>query len=109
MVVKPDTPAVVNFRRVEPQVETMDKFRVWLRPLDFEYLVCVDGEANARWLLDQLAGSFIFRSARPILQEDASSLCTFQVPFSVLLPLTRFQRLLAEIPQVTLLPSPAVN
>jgi hypothetical protein len=87
----------------------MIPFRVWVRALDYEYLVCVDGEANARWLLDQLAGSFIFRSAQPIFTEDASTLCTFQVPCNALLPFARFQRLLAAIPQVTLSPISAAR
>jgi hypothetical protein len=83
----------------------MDAFRVWVRPLDYEYLVCVEGETNARWLLEQLAGSFIFRSARPILMEDSSTLCTFQVPCNALLPYSRFRSVLAGIPEVTLLSS----
>ena len=47
----------------------MKAFRVWVRPLDYEYLVCVDGVENARWLLDQLGRSFVFRSAQPISQD----------------------------------------
>jgi len=78
-------------------------FRVWLRPLDYGYLVCVDGMENARWLLDQLAGSFVFRSAQPIYQEESSTLCTFQVPSGPLLTFSKFQKLLTAIPEVTLL------
>ena len=81
----------------------MDAFRVWVRPLDYEYLVCVDGVENARWLLDKLAGSFVFRSAQPISQEESSSLCTFQVPCGPLLPFSKLQKLLTAIPEVTLL------
>ncbi|HEY2414043.1 MAG TPA: hypothetical protein VGI40_17485 [Pirellulaceae bacterium] len=81
----------------------MKAFRVWVRPLDYEYLVCVDGVENARWLLDQLAASFIFRSAQPISQENDSTLCTFQVPSSSQLPLSRMQKVLTAIPEVTLL------
>jgi hypothetical protein len=81
----------------------MKAFRVWVRPLDYEYLVCVDGMENARWLLDQLANSFIFRSAQPISEENNSTLCTFQVPSNSMLPLSRFQKALTAIPEVTLL------
>ena len=81
----------------------MNAFRVWVRPLGYEYQVCVDGEANAHWLLDRLAGSFVFRSGRPIFTEDASTLCTFQVPCTSVLPFARFQKLLASIPEVNLL------
>jgi hypothetical protein len=81
----------------------MKEFRVWVRPLDYEYLICVDGLENARWLLDQLGRSFVFRSAQPISQETNSALCTFQVPCGPLLSLTKLQRLLGDIPEVTLL------
>lgn len=81
----------------------MKNFRVWIRPLDYEYLVCVDGLENARWLLDQLGRSFVFRSAQPIGQDLNSALCTFQVPCGPMLSLTRLQKLLVAIPEVTLL------
>jgi hypothetical protein len=66
-------------------------------------MVYVDGIENARWLLDQLARSFVFRSARPILQEQASTICMFQVPRNSMLPYSRFEKLLAAIPRVILL------
>lgn len=81
----------------------MKAFRVWVRPLDYEYLICVDGMENARWLVDQLGRSFVFRSAQPISQDSGSTLCTFQVPCGPLLSLARLNKLLAEIPEVTLL------
>jgi hypothetical protein len=81
----------------------MSAFRVWVRPLEYESLICVDGLANARWLLDQLGRSFVFRSAQPISQDVNSTLCTFQVPCGPLLSLTKLQRLLMAIPEVTLL------
>ena len=81
----------------------MDAFRVWVRPLDYEFLVCVDGVENARWLLDQLGRSFVFRSAQPIYDEVGSTLCTFQVPCGPMLPFSKLRKLLAAIPEVTLL------
>jgi hypothetical protein len=81
----------------------MNAFRVWVRPLDYEYLVCVDGLENARWLLEQLARSFVFRSAESINQELSSALCTFQVPCNGMLTFSAFQKLLIAIPEVTLL------
>ncbi len=81
----------------------MNTFRVWVRPLDYEYLICVDGVENARWLVDQLGRSFVFRSAQPISQDADSSLCTFQVPCGSMLSLARLRKLLADIPEVTLL------
>jgi hypothetical protein len=87
----------------------MNAFRVWVRPLDYEYLVCVDGVENARWLLDRLAGSFIFRSARPIHDEHGSTLCTFQIPCNSVLSFPKFQQLLAAIPEVNLLKAFSAN
>ena len=87
----------------------MNAFRVWVRPLDYEFLICVDGLENARWLLEQLAGSFVFRSAQPISQEQSSSLCTFQVPCGPLLSLAKLHKLLTSIPEVTLLRVTSAN
>jgi hypothetical protein len=81
----------------------MDKFRVWVRPSDYEFVVCVDGMQNAHWLIDQLGRSFVFRSAQPIYQEESSTLCSFQVPCHAQLPFSTFKKLLAAIPQVRLL------
>ena len=85
----------------------MDTFRVWVRPLDYEYLVCVDGFQNARWLVDQLGRSFVFRSSQPISQDSDSALCTFQLPCNASLPYSVLHRLLASIPRVTLVMQPA--
>jgi hypothetical protein len=58
---------------------------------------------NAHWLIDQLGRSFVFRSSQPIYQEQSSTLCSFQVPRHAQLPFSKFKKLLAAIPQVTLL------
>lgn len=81
----------------------MEAFRVWATPLDYEYLVCVDGMDNARWLLAELAGSFVFCTAQPIHHNEGSSLCTFQVPRDSMLPFSKLQKLLRAIPEVKLL------
>ena len=81
----------------------MDTFRVWVRPSDYEFVVCVDGMENAHCLIDQLGHSFVFRSAQPIYQELSSTLCSFQVPCNAQLPFFKFKKLLAAMPQVTLL------
>jgi len=81
----------------------MDVFSVWVRPLGHEYLVCVDGVENAKWLLGQLSRSFVFRSAEPVRDEHGSSLCTFHVPYDSRLTVSRFNKLLSGMPEVTLL------
>ena len=66
---------------VAPASNLMKAFRVWVRPMDYEYLVCVDGMDNARWLLDQLGRSFVFRSTEWIERRgELSRLCTFKFP-----------------------------
>jgi hypothetical protein len=87
----------------------MKTFRVWVRPSDYGFLICVDGVDNAHWLIDQLGRSFVFCSAQPIYCEHASTLCSFQVPCHAQLPLSTLQRLLAAMPQVTLLRAAAAG
>lgn len=80
----------------------MEAFFVWVRPLESQHLVCVDGIENAKWLLTQLSHSFVFRSAEPIRVEEGSSLCTFRVPYDSNLTVARFNKLLAAIPGISL-------
>ena len=87
----------------------MDTFRVWVRPSDYEFSVCVDGVENARWLIDQLGRSFVFRSAQPIYQEHSSTLCSFQVPRYAQLSFSSFSKMLAAMPRVMLLRVAAAN
>jgi hypothetical protein len=87
----------------------VNTFRVWVQPTDYSYFLLVDGVDNARWLLDRLGQSFVFRSSQPIKQEVDSSLCTFQVPRGPLLSLNKLHALLAQIPEVTLLRVAAVS
>ena len=87
----------------------MKDFRVWVQPTEYGFFLLVDGVGNARWLLDQLGRSFVFRSAEPIAERMNSPLCTFAVPGGPQLSLHRLQQLLAEIPQVTLLRTAAAT
>jgi len=81
----------------------MKTFRVWIAPSDYEYSDCVDGLDNGRWLLAKLAGSFVFRRAQPIDHNERSSLCTFHVFRTSMLPFATFQKVLNAVPEVTLL------
>jgi hypothetical protein len=85
----------------------MNAMRVWVRPVDDECRVRVDGIENARRLLDLLSQSFIFKSSEPIRQEPGSSLCTFQVTYNPPSSRSKFERLLARTPEVTLMAEPA--
>lgn len=86
----------------------MTGFRVWVRPGDYDYRVSVDGAANAVWLLNELRRSFIFKSAMPLDRRAADGICSFQVPYTSLLPFALFRRLLSAIPEVTLVMQPTL-
>jgi hypothetical protein len=81
----------------------MDAFRVWVRPMDYEYRVLVEGLENAAWLLLELSRAFVFKSAQPINSARGSTLCSFQVPYNAMLPYGVFQRLLKGMPRVTVI------
>jgi hypothetical protein len=62
----------------------------------------VESLENAQWLLGRLSGSFVFKSSEPIVTMHDSPECTFRVPHSSQTSGTRFERLLAAIPEVHL-------
>lgn len=78
-------------------------FRVWLRPLGYEWRVCVDGLECAQWLLVRLSEAFGLQSRQGISQELGSRLCTFQVPYDPPYSYSRLKDLLAAIPEVQLM------
>jgi len=85
----------------------MNIFRVWIRPLGEGCRVKVDGLQNARWLLNRLSQSFVFESSESIIDDQASSCSTFRVPYSPRNPRSKFEKLLAAIPEVKLMLDPA--
>lgn len=80
----------------------MESFRVWVQPMDYEYRVSVEGTHNAMWLISELTNSFVFKSAKPLVNDRQTTLCSFQVPFNSLLPFAMFRRILSAIPCVQL-------
>jgi hypothetical protein len=80
----------------------MNAINVWLRPLGDFCRVRVDGIENARWLLDRLSQSFVFKTFEPFAETMGSSVCSFQVPYNPPLSRSKFERLLAAIPEVHL-------
>jgi hypothetical protein len=60
---------------------------------------CVD---QARWLLDRLAQSFVFKTCEPILEAESPESCTFQVAYSSQISPARLDRLITAIPEVVL-------
>ncbi len=85
----------------------MNKFRVWIRPLGSCCRLRVDGCQNAEWLLARLSRSFAFKSCEPMNVDIATSSCTFQVLYTSDMSRTRFDRLMASIPEVTVMSDPA--
>ena len=85
----------------------MNVFRVWLRPLGSACRVRVDGIRNARWLLDRLGHSFIFKTSDPVDEEEGSSCCTFRLAYRSQMSRRGFERLLVAIPEVNLMADPA--
>lgn len=84
----------------------MNKFHVWLRPLGDMCRVRVDGMENAKWLLDQLSRSFIFKTSEPFGVTAGSTVCSFAVPYNTSLSRSKFERTLAAIPELTLMTRP---
>jgi hypothetical protein len=85
----------------------MNTFRVWIRPLGGACRVRVDGAENAMWLLARLGNSLAFNACEPIQDDEASFRSTFEVPYTPEMPRTRFEEMLAAIPQVKLMFEPA--
>jgi hypothetical protein len=84
----------------------MNSFHVWIRPLVNACGVRVDSLANARWLLNCLSQSFVFKSSEPMNETDFFPCCSFRVAYSSQMCLPMFQKLLAAIPEVKLLAEP---
>jgi hypothetical protein len=85
----------------------MIPFRVWIHPLDGGCRVRVDGDQNAKWLVNRLSESFVFKSCQPLDTDPVSAESIFQVPYGSQLTGSQFARLLASIPEVRLVSTPA--
>jgi hypothetical protein len=81
----------------------MDRFNVWIQPFENSCGVRVDSLENAKWLLDSLSKSFVFKSSEPINERDLFPSCTFRVPNTSQISSGRFAKLLGIIPEVKLL------
>lgn len=85
----------------------MSIFHVWIRLLSSTCRVRVDGIHNARWLLDRLSKSFVFKSSEPLADDMATACSSFLVQYSSQMSGPRFVKLLASIPEVKLMLEPA--
>ena len=85
----------------------MNAFHVWLRPLGDFCRVRVDGIENAKWLLDRLSQSLVFKTFEPFGELKGSSVCSFTVPYNPPLSRSKFEKMLVAIPEVKLMREPA--
>ena len=81
----------------------MNNFRVWLRPSGTSCKVRVDGIKNARWLLNRLSQSFVFKTSQSIDDDEAACCSTFHVQYNSQTPLSQFQKVLGAIREVKLM------
>ncbi len=82
----------------------MNRFRVWVRPLNSGCKVKVDGIKNARWLLDRLSRSFVFKSSEAMNEDEFFPVCVFAVPYGSQMCHSSFWKLLNGIAEVDLMP-----
>jgi hypothetical protein len=85
----------------------MTGFRVWIQSLADDCRLRVDGMQNARWLLTRLARAFIFKSAKPITDDEGPSSCVFHLGYSSQMSRPTLEKALTAIPEVELLLDPA--
>jgi len=105
-----DAPAGMIARRgcsSASRSKTMDRFQVSIHPMANGCRVRVEGIQNAKWLLNRLSQSFVFKSSEAIKEERGSSYSIFNVLYSSQISPSRFKKLLAFIPEVNLLLDPA--
>jgi hypothetical protein len=85
----------------------MNRFRVWLRPLNSGCKVRVDGIKNARWLLNRLSQSFIFKSSEAMNEDEFFPACVFAIQYGSQMCHSVFIKLLSGMSEVDLMPEPA--
>ena len=85
----------------------MNAFRVWVRPMVSVCKVRVDGIRNAKWLVNRLSQSFVFKSSEPMDDDLATACSSFQVQYNSQVSRSTFEKLLAAIPEVNVMLEPA--
>jgi len=85
----------------------MKAFQVWIRPMVSACRVRVHGMRNARWLLNRLSDSFVFKTSDPLDDDPATACSSFQVQYNSQMSGPKFAKLLAAIPEVSVALEPA--
>ena len=81
----------------------MNRFHVWLRPSNRGCKVRVDGVNNAKWLLNRLSHSFVFKSSEAMNEEEFFPSCVFGVMYGSQMCHSAFKKLLSGMPEVDLM------
>lgn len=81
----------------------MTPFNVWIRPLHSTCRVRVDGMQNAKWLLNRLSNSFVFKTSEPQDNDMGTGRSSFHVQYSFQMSSSTFAKLLKSIPEVNLI------
>ena len=85
----------------------MNRFRVWLRPLNSGCKVRVDDVKSARWLLNRLSQSFVFKNSEAMNEDEFFPACVFAVAYGSQMSHPLFWKLLHGISEVDLMADPA--
>jgi hypothetical protein len=81
----------------------MNRFQVWLRPSNRGCKVRVDGVKNAKWLLNRLSESFVFKSSEAMNEHEFFPACVFGVVYGWQMSHPVFKQLLSGMPEVELM------
>ncbi len=80
----------------------MKVFQVGIRRIESASVLRVSGMENARWLLERLSDSFVFKTSEPMRDVQDSSDYTFCVAHNSQMSGPCFERLLAGFREVKL-------
>jgi hypothetical protein len=82
----------------------MEPFRVRVLPLGSDCQLRVEGIKNTQWLLHRLSQSFVFKTSEGVHEDLGTRTVTFRVAYSSQTPRLALERLLASIPEVSVVP-----
>ena len=79
----------------------MEPFRVRVLPSGSDCQLRVEGMKNTQWLLHRLSQSFVYKTSEGVHEDPGSRTFTFRVAYSSHTPRLALERLLASIPEVS--------
>lgn len=79
---------------------------VFIKNEGYACRVSVEGLDNARWVVDRLSQSFVFKTSEPMLEGVRPARCTFRVAYDSQLSHRKLSGLLSALPGVRLILDP---